>query len=81
MKRTTNLPAESLKYIKKYQLIFRKVVREAKKKEVDTYVLSAKNKNKALWKLINKESGNSQQNCNIIINDGENIITNPSDSL
>jgi hypothetical protein len=39
--------------------------------------LSAKNKNKALWKLINKEYGNSQQNCNIIINDGENIITNP----
>jgi hypothetical protein len=30
-----------------------------------------------LWNLINKESGNSQQNCNIIINDGENIITNP----
>jgi hypothetical protein len=39
--------------------------------------LSAKNKNKALWKLINKESGNSQQNCNIIINYGENIIANP----
>jgi hypothetical protein len=30
-----------------------------------------------LWKLIHKETGNSQQNCNIIINDGENIITNP----
>jgi hypothetical protein len=27
--------------------------------------------------LINKESGNSQQNCNIIINGGENILTNP----
>jgi hypothetical protein len=63
--------------VKKYQLIFRKVVKEAKKKEVDRYVLSAKNKNKALWKLINKESGNSQQNCNIVINDGENIITCP----
>jgi hypothetical protein len=75
MKRTTNLPVESLKYIKKY-LIFRKVVKEAKKKEVDRYVLSVKNKNKVLWKLINKDSGNSQQNCNIVINDGENIITN-----
>jgi hypothetical protein len=48
MKRTTNFPVESLKYIKKYQLIFRKVVKEAKKKEVDRYVLSAKNKKKAL---------------------------------
>jgi hypothetical protein len=74
MKRTTNLPVESLKYIRKYQLIFRKVVKEAKKKEVDRYVLSKK---KTMWKLINKESGNLQQNCNIIVNDGENIITNP----
>jgi hypothetical protein len=32
MKETTNFPVESLKYIKKYQLIFRKVVKEAKKK-------------------------------------------------
>jgi hypothetical protein len=30
-----------------------------------------------LWKLIHKESGNSQQDCNIITNDWENIITNP----
>jgi hypothetical protein len=77
MKRTTNFPVESLKYIKKYQLIFRKVIKETKKKEANRYVLSAKNKNKALWKLINKESGNSQQNCNVIINDGGKIITNP----
>jgi hypothetical protein len=41
------------------------------------YVFCAKNKNKSLWKLINKESGNSQLNCNIIINYGEKIITNP----
>jgi hypothetical protein len=85
MKRTTNLPAKLLKYIKKYQLVFRKVVKEAKKKKADRHVLSTKNKNKALWKLKNKalwnlknkESGNSQQNCSIIIHDGENIITNP----
>jgi hypothetical protein len=67
---------KSLKYIQNYQLIFRKVAKEAQKKEVDRYVLSAKNKNKAMWKLINKESGNTQQICNIIINDGGEIITN-----
>jgi hypothetical protein len=77
MKRTTNLPAKLLMHIKKYQLVFRKVVKEAKKKKADRPVLSTKNKNMALWKLINKESGNSQQNCSIIIHDGENIITNP----
>jgi len=44
---------ESLKYIQNYQLIFRKVVKEAKRKETDRFILSAKNKNKALWKLVN----------------------------
>jgi hypothetical protein len=53
------------------------VVKAAKKREVHRYVLSAKNKNKALWKLIYKESCNNQQNCNIIINAGEKIVTNP----
>jgi hypothetical protein len=39
--------------------------------------LSAKNKNKALWKIINKEIGNSHHASNIIINTGVKIITNP----
>jgi hypothetical protein len=44
IKRSTNLPMESLKYI---QLIFRKVIKEAKRREADRLILSAKNKNKA----------------------------------
>lgn len=47
------------------------------KEDIDRFILSAKNKNKALWKSINKETGNSQQTCNIIINNRDNIITNP----
>ena len=40
--------------------------------------MSAKNKNKALWKIINKEIGNSLcVSSNIIINTGLEIITNP----
>jgi hypothetical protein len=39
--------------------------------------LSAKNKNKALWKIINKEIGNSHHVSNIVINNGAKIITNP----
>ena len=81
IKRTTNLSMESLKYIQNYQLIFRELVKEEKKKEIDRFVLSAKNKNKAKWKLINKESSNSQQICNIIINIGDDIITNPQIDL
>jgi len=38
---------------------------------------SAENKNTALWKVINKESGNSQRVPNIIINTRVKIITNP----
>jgi len=47
-----NLPMESVKYIQNYQLIYRKVVKEAKRREADRLVLSAKNKNKAIWKII-----------------------------
>jgi hypothetical protein len=58
---------EFLEYIQIYQRIFRKLLNEAKRKESDRYVLAAKNRSKALWKLINKDSGKIQQNHNIII--------------
>ena len=72
-----NLPMDSLKYIQNYRLIFRKVIKEAKWAEVDRLILSAKNKNKALWNIINKETGNSQRLSNITINTVGKIITNP----
>ena len=65
---------KSLKYIQNYQMIYRAVIKEAKKKkrerEADKLILSAKNKNKALWNIIHKETGKSQQRPNIIINTG-----------
>jgi len=72
-----NLPVESLKYIQNYQLICRKVIKEAKRREAHRLILFAKNKNKTLWKIINKEISNSHQVSNIIINTGAKIITNP----
>jgi hypothetical protein len=68
---------ESLKYIQNYQTIYRKVTKEAKRREADRLILSAKIKKKALWKIINKEIGNSHHVSNIIINTGAKIITNP----
>jgi hypothetical protein len=67
-----------LKYIQNYQMIYRKVITETKKiiREADRLILSATNKNKTLWKIINKETGNSQQSPNIIINVGGKVITN-----
>jgi hypothetical protein len=77
IKRSTNLPVESLNYIQNYQLVYRKVIKEEKNGEGDTLILSAKYKNKALWKIINKEIGNSCHVSNIIINTRTKIITNP----
>jgi hypothetical protein len=55
IKRSTNLTMESLNYFQNYQLIYRKVIKEAKRREADRHILSVKNENKALWKIINKE--------------------------
>ena len=52
------------------------MVTEAKKKRL-TYVLSSRNKNKAMWKLIHWESGKTQQACNVVINIRDKTITNP----
>jgi hypothetical protein len=46
-------------------------------KFADRLILSAKNENKALWKIINKEIGNSHHVSNITINTGAKIITDP----
>ena len=48
-----------------------------KKREAYKIISSATNKSKTLWKIINKEIGNSQQTPNIIINSQDKIITNP----
>jgi hypothetical protein len=45
--------------------------------EADRLILSAENKNKALWKIMNKETGNSQRAPNIIINTENKLIRNP----
>jgi hypothetical protein len=52
-------------------------MKEAKRREADRLILSAKNKNKALRKIRNKEIGNFHHASNIIINTGVKIITNP----
>jgi hypothetical protein len=77
IKRRHFLSVEFLEYIQIYQRVFRKVLNEARRKESDRYVMAAKNKSKALWNLINKESGKSQQNQNIMIKQGQDLITNP----
>jgi hypothetical protein len=62
LKKTISLSNNSLHYIKKYQTIYRKVIKEAKRMEVEKMVASAINKPKTMWNLINNEMGNKKVN-------------------
>ena len=57
IRRTFSLSQKDLEYIKKYQSIYKKIIREVKKRGYDRYIASASNKSRAIWKIINKESG------------------------
>ena len=48
-----------MKYIEQYRKIYRRVIQEAKRKENNIHISSAKNKSKAAWQVINKELGKS----------------------
>ena len=67
MKRSTKISVEFRYYINKYQLIYKNLVKEAKKKkENDRFIPSSKNKTKGIWQVINKEIGNfPHNNCNL----------------
>jgi hypothetical protein len=78
LKRIIPLTSETLSYIRNYQSILRKVIKEAKKREIDNHVLLSKNKTKTLWPCVNKEFGNSRNhNHNLVIRDKDELITNP----
>ena len=46
-------------YFETYSKICRRVIKEAKKRENDRFLLQATNKPKAMWQIINKELGKS----------------------
>ena len=54
LRKNTNLTTDTKDNITRYQVIYKRVIREAKKRENDKYVLNAKNKTKAMWQIINK---------------------------
>jgi hypothetical protein len=60
LKRRCTLTEETLEYIKKYRTIYKRVIREAKKRDNDRYVTEASNSTKAMWQLINNQIGKSQ---------------------
>jgi hypothetical protein len=59
LKKKLILPRHSLNYIKKYKKMYKKVLADARKRENDRFILKSTNCSKALWQIINKESGNA----------------------
>jgi hypothetical protein len=41
-------------YIMTYQITYNKLIKEAKNRENDRFVLRARNKTKAMWQIINR---------------------------
>jgi hypothetical protein len=67
-----------LNYIKNYQTVYRKVLKEAKRMELEKLVASAINKPKRMWNIINNEIGNTKNLMdNIEIKYGSDLPTNP----
>ena len=77
MKRRFTLTSEVLGYTKKYQSIYKRVLKEAKKRDNDRYVTEAANKTKAMWQLINRKIGKIQEDDHKLELRLGNIIKNP----
>ena len=80
LKRTVTLTDEALTYIDNYQRIYKKVIREAKKRKNDVYVTESVDKSKAVWWLINRQLGKTTVNeQKFQLKVGNRVISNPSE--
>jgi len=78
LKRRFNLSREAQAYIKKYQITYKKVLKETKKRENDRLIGKASNKTKKIWQLINKQIGKcSIMNKKIELMTATGIETDP----
>ena len=78
LKKQPNLTEDAKMYISKYKIIYKRVIREAKRRENNKYILHVNHKSKAIWQIINNETertSSNKQDIKIIWNSEE--ITNP----
>jgi biotin-(acetyl-CoA carboxylase) ligase len=78
LRKQRNLTEDAKMYIAKYKIICKRIIREAKRKENRENILHAKHKSKAVWQIINKETGRTSSNKQNIT---ETFITNKCTSL
>jgi hypothetical protein len=78
LKKQPNLTEDAKMFIVKNKIIHETVITEAKRRENDKYKLHKNHKSKAVWQIINKETGRtfSNKQDNKIIWNSEGI-TNP----
>ena len=78
LKKQSDLTEGVKNYITKYQIIYRRVIREAKRRHNDKNILHANHKSKAVWQIINRETVRTSSNRqDIKINWNFEEITNP----
>ena len=78
LKRFNQISNESRLYISKYQLMYKHLVKEAKKMYNEAFIQSSKNKTKGIWQVINKETGNlPHNNYNIQLQYNNEAISDP----
>jgi hypothetical protein len=57
LKTTFTLTRKDLIYIENYQRMYKRVLKEAKKRGNDRYAIESMDRTKAMWRLINREIG------------------------
>ena len=67
-------------YIARYKIVYKRIVKEAKRRENDKFLLNANNKSKAVWQIISKETGRTlSKTQDIIISKNSKEISNPEE--
>ena len=73
-----NLTEHTKLYIAMYKTLYKRVIREAKRRDNDNHILHAQNKSKAIWRVIHKETGKTPpQDQDIIIVKNSEEVSSP----
>jgi len=78
IKTQPNLTEDATIYVAKYKIIYKTVIREARRRDNDKDIQDANHKSKTVWQIINKETGrtsSNKQDIKLIWN--SEAITNP----
>jgi hypothetical protein len=62
IQKPSNLTESAKMYIAKYKIIYKRVIREARRMENDKNILHGHHKSTTVWQIINKETGKTSSN-------------------